>query len=144
MLSADSKHQISNRLGLTTLQESKTETLEDELKEAPWARFMLQLIVLLGIYHHAFKGNDSDHSKRVSAARAAVSGLILVSKACGNDIQRYIRKHFYSDFVLLHIIYWWLVVTVGTQIYKPLRLVKNFVMWIRIFAIPLLHFGIWF
>lgn len=43
---------------------------------------MLQLIVLLGIYHHAFKGNDSDHSKRVSAARAAVSRLILVSNAC--------------------------------------------------------------
>ncbi|KAE8698916.1 Thioredoxin O2, putative isoform 1 [Hibiscus syriacus] len=37
-------------------------------------------------YLHACSANSQD--KRASAARAAISGLVLVSKACGNDVPR--------------------------------------------------------
>ncbi|KAJ4878269.1 Uncharacterized protein Rs2_43287 [Raphanus sativus] len=96
---------VSNTLGLTTTpQEPRTETLEDELKEAAALEAAVYSVVaehsssmskvhaparrLARFYLHACKGNGSDHSKRACAARAAVSGLILVSKACGNDIPR--------------------------------------------------------
>ncbi|XP_013607178.1 PREDICTED: uncharacterized protein LOC106313812 [Brassica oleracea var. oleracea] len=96
---------VSNKLGLITPQESRTETLEDELKEAAALEAAVYSVVaehsssmskvhaparrLARFYLHACKGNGgSDHSKRACAARAAVSGLILVSKACGNDIPR--------------------------------------------------------
>ncbi|KAG2301939.1 hypothetical protein Bca52824_030590 [Brassica carinata] len=95
---------VSNKLGLTTPQESKTETLEDELKEAAALEAAVYSVAaehsssmskvhaparrLARFYLHACKGNGSDHSKRACAARAAVSGLILVSKACGNDVPR--------------------------------------------------------
>ncbi|KAF8091833.1 hypothetical protein N665_0433s0002 [Sinapis alba] len=95
---------VSNKLGLITPQESRTEKLEDELKEAAALEAAVYSVVaehsssmskvhaparrLARFYLHACKVNGSDHSKRACAARAAVSGLILVSKACGNDIPR--------------------------------------------------------
>lgn len=94
---------VSNKLGLITPQERRTEMLEDELKEAAALEAAVYSVVaehsssmskvhaparrLSRFYLHACKEND--HSKRASAARAAVSGLILVSKACGNDVPRY-------------------------------------------------------
>ncbi|CAN7124239.1 unnamed protein product [Brassica rapa subsp. narinosa] len=95
---------VSNKLGLITPQEFKTETLEDELKEAAALEAAVYSVAaehsssmskvhaparrLARFYLHACKGNGSDHSKRACAARAAVSGLIVVSKACGNDVPR--------------------------------------------------------
>ncbi|CAH2046983.1 unnamed protein product [Thlaspi arvense] len=95
---------VSNKLGLITPQDSKSETLEDELKEAAALEAAVYSVVaehsssmskvhaparrLARFYRHSCKGNGSDHSKRACAARAAVSGLILVSKACGNDVPR--------------------------------------------------------
>ncbi|KAJ0252552.1 EEIG1/EHBP1 protein amino-terminal domain protein [Hirschfeldia incana] len=96
---------VSNKLGLITPQEPRTETLEDELKEAAALEAAVYSVVaehsssmskvhaparrLARFYLHACKGNGSaDLSKRACAARAAVSGLILVAKACGNDIPR--------------------------------------------------------
>ncbi|CAN8267754.1 unnamed protein product [Cochlearia groenlandica] len=95
---------IINKLPLTTPQEPRTETLEDELKEAAALEAAVYSVVaehsssmskihaparrLSRFYFHACKGNGSDHSKRANAARASVSGLILVSKACGNDVPR--------------------------------------------------------
>ncbi|VYS69131.1 unnamed protein product [Arabidopsis thaliana] len=104
----DSSHKkasgVVNKVGLITPQDSKTETLEDELKEAAVLEAAIYSVVaehsssmskvhaparrLARFYLHACKGNGLDHSKRASAARAAVSGLILVSKACGNDVPR--------------------------------------------------------
>ncbi|KAL1225301.1 hypothetical protein V5N11_003844 [Cardamine amara subsp. amara] len=94
---------VINKVGLTS-QEPKTEILEDELKEAAALEAAIYSVVaehsssmskvhaparrLARFYLHACKGNGLDHSKRASAARAAVSGLILVSKACGNDVPR--------------------------------------------------------
>ena len=40
------------------------------------------------LYLHASRENTL--SKRASAARSSVSGLVLVAKACGNDVPRYI------------------------------------------------------
>ncbi|VVB01974.1 unnamed protein product [Arabis nemorensis] len=94
----------NNKLGLTS-QEPRSETLEDELKEAAVLEAAVYSVVaehsssmgkvhaparrLARFYIHSCKGNgSSDHSKRACAARAAVSGLILVSKACGNDVPR--------------------------------------------------------
>ncbi|CAH8390754.1 unnamed protein product [Eruca vesicaria subsp. sativa] len=108
MINDDSKKKesgVSNKLGLITPHESRAETLEDELKEAAALEAAVYSVVaehsssmskvhaparrLARFYIHACKlGNGSDHSKRARAARAAVSGLILVSKACGNDIPR--------------------------------------------------------
>ncbi|CAN7043085.1 unnamed protein product [Brassica rapa subsp. trilocularis] len=96
---------VSSKLGLITLQESKTETLEDRgLKEAAALEAAVYSVaaehsssmskvhaparLLARFYLHACKGNGSDHSKRACAARAAVSGLIVVSKAWGNDVPR--------------------------------------------------------
>ncbi|XP_010494294.1 PREDICTED: uncharacterized protein LOC104771465 [Camelina sativa] len=94
---------VSNKVGLSS-QEPRTETLEDELKESVAVEAAVYSVVaehsssmskvhaparrLARFYLHACKGNGSDHSKRASAARAAVSGMILVSKACGNDVPR--------------------------------------------------------
>ncbi|XP_010481889.1 PREDICTED: uncharacterized protein LOC104760629 [Camelina sativa] len=92
---------VSNKVGLTS-QEPRTETLEDELKESAALEAAVYSVVaehsssmskvhaparrLARFYLHACRGTD--HSKRASAARAAVSGMILVSKACGNDVPR--------------------------------------------------------
>ncbi|KAK8370485.1 hypothetical protein V6Z12_A01G180700 [Gossypium hirsutum] len=82
--------------------ESKIEMLEEELREAAVVEASLYSIVaehgsstnkvhaparrLSRFYLHACKANTQD--KRASAARAAISGLVLVSKACGNDVPR--------------------------------------------------------
>ncbi|GFZ21159.1 hypothetical protein Acr_29g0003210 [Actinidia rufa] len=81
---------------------SKVEMLEEELREAAVVEAALYSIVaehgsstnkvhaparrLSRYYLHACK--EMSHAKRASAARAAVSGLILVSKSCGNDVPR--------------------------------------------------------
>jgi hypothetical protein len=39
------------------------------------------------LYLHACR--ESFQSRRASAARSAISGLVLVAKACGNDVPRY-------------------------------------------------------
>ena len=41
------------------------------------------------LYLHACR--ESSQSRRSSAARSAVSGLVLVAKACGNDVPRYFQ-----------------------------------------------------
>ena len=108
---------VSNKLGLITPQEFKTETLEDELKEAAALEAAVYSVAaehsssmskvhaparrLARFYLHACKGNGSDHSKRACAARAAVSGLIVVSKACGNDVPRFIHNYIYINLGLV-------------------------------------------
>ncbi|XP_022735167.1 uncharacterized protein LOC111288514 [Durio zibethinus] len=82
--------------------ESKIEMLEEELREAAVVEASLYSVVaehgsstnkvhaparrLSRFYLHACKASTQD--KRASAARAAVSGLVLVSKACGSDVPR--------------------------------------------------------
>lgn len=110
---------VSNKVGLTP-QEPRTETLEDELKEAAALEAAVYSVVaehsssmskvhaparrLARFYIHACKGNGLDHSKRACAARAAVSGLILVSKACGNDVPRYCEVCFSFPFIIIYIL----------------------------------------
>ncbi|KAE8710254.1 hypothetical protein F3Y22_tig00110325pilonHSYRG00085 [Hibiscus syriacus] len=81
---------------------SKLEMLEEELREAAVLEASLYSVVaehgsstnkvhaparrLSRFYLHACRANTKD--KRASAARAAISGLILISKACGNDVPR--------------------------------------------------------
>ncbi|GMI70833.1 hypothetical protein HRI_000752600 [Hibiscus trionum] len=81
---------------------SKIEMLEEELREAAVLEASLYSVVaehasstnkvhaparrLSRFYLHACGANTRD--KRASAARAAISGLVLVSKACGNDVPR--------------------------------------------------------
>lgn len=83
---------------------SKAEILEEELREAAALEVSLYSVVaehggsinkvhaparrLSRFYLHACRARFSD--KRASAARAAVSGLVLVAKACGNDVPRYV------------------------------------------------------
>ncbi|XVE74808.1 hypothetical protein DITRI_Ditri12bG0048100 [Diplodiscus trichospermus] len=82
--------------------ESKIEMLQEELREAAVVEASLYSVVaehgsstnkvhaparrLSRFYLHACKAGSPD--KRACAARAAVSGLVLVSKACGNDVPR--------------------------------------------------------
>ncbi|KAG8475509.1 hypothetical protein CXB51_032267 [Gossypium anomalum] len=82
--------------------ESKIEMLEQELREAAVVEASLYSVIaehggsinkvhaparrLSRFYIHACRTTNPD--KRASAARAAVSGLVLVSKACGNDVPR--------------------------------------------------------
>ncbi|GLT86625.1 hypothetical protein SLE2022_047530 [Rubroshorea leprosula] len=82
--------------------ESKIEMLEEELKEAAAMEVSLYSIVaehgsspnkvhaparrVSRFYVHACKA--SSQAKRANAARAALSGLVMVSKACGNDVPR--------------------------------------------------------
>ncbi|KAK1377343.1 EEIG1/EHBP1 N-terminal domain containing protein [Heracleum sosnowskyi] len=81
---------------------SKAEIFEEELRETAALEVSLYSVVaehggsinkvhaparrLSRFYLHACKTRYSD--KRASAARASVSGLVLVSKACGNDVPR--------------------------------------------------------
>lgn len=83
---------------------SKAEMLEEELREAAALEVALYSVVaehggsinkvhaparrLSRFYLHACRARFLD--KRASAARAAVSGLVLVTKACGNDVPRYV------------------------------------------------------
>lgn len=80
----------------------RVEMLEEELREAAAIELGLYSIVP----EHSSSGNKvhaparrlsrfykntcraGSQAKRASAARAAVSGLVLVSKACGNDVPR--------------------------------------------------------
>ncbi|XP_031400644.1 uncharacterized protein LOC116210752 [Punica granatum] len=82
--------------------ESKVAMLEEELREAAALEVSLYSVVaehgsssnkihsparrLSRFYFHACQTNSP--AKRASAARAVVSGLALVSKACGNDVPR--------------------------------------------------------
>ena len=84
---------------------SKIETLEEELREAAAVEVSLYSVVaehgssaikvhaparrLSRFYLHACKAGSP--AKRASAARTAVSGLVLVAKACGNDVPRYVK-----------------------------------------------------
>ncbi|KAG9150615.1 hypothetical protein Leryth_008092 [Lithospermum erythrorhizon] len=82
--------------------ESKVEVLEDELKEAAAIEFGLYSVSaehgssrnklhaparrLSRLYFHASSARSA--AKLENASRAAVSGLIVVTKACGNDVTR--------------------------------------------------------
>ncbi|XVF85220.1 hypothetical protein PTKIN_Ptkin17bG0100400 [Pterospermum kingtungense] len=82
--------------------EFKIEMLEEELREAAVLEASLYSVVaehgsstnkvhaparrLSRFYLHACKASSQE--KKASAARAVVSGLVLVSKACGNDVPR--------------------------------------------------------
>ncbi|CAA7038728.1 unnamed protein product [Microthlaspi erraticum] len=81
--------------------ESKVKKLEGELCEAAAVEAALYSVVsehgssstkvhaparrLLRLYLHACR---ETHSRRANAAKSAVSGLVLVAKACGNDVPR--------------------------------------------------------
>ncbi|KAL3818676.1 hypothetical protein ACJIZ3_004581 [Penstemon smallii] len=81
---------------------SRVEMLEEELREIAAIEVGLYSVVaehgssgnkvhaparrLSRLYSNASK--EGSQAKRASAARAAVSGLVLVSKACGNDVPR--------------------------------------------------------
>ncbi|KAL5546701.1 hypothetical protein UlMin_006388 [Ulmus minor] len=82
--------------------ESEIEMLKEELQEAATVEVALYSVVvehessynkihaparrLSRFYQHACKANSK--AKKSNAARAAISGFILVSKACGNDVPR--------------------------------------------------------
>ncbi|KAL1211255.1 hypothetical protein V5N11_023287 [Cardamine amara subsp. amara] len=82
--------------------ETKVKKLEDELREAAAIEAALYSVVaehgsssskvhaparrLLRLYLHACRENHL--SRRANAAKSAVSGLVLVAKACGNDVPR--------------------------------------------------------
>ncbi|KAL3511418.1 hypothetical protein ACH5RR_030819 [Cinchona calisaya] len=82
--------------------DSRIQMLEDELREAATLEIGLYSVVaehgssvnkvhaparrLSRFYLHACK--EKSRTKQASAARAAISGLVLVSKACGNDVPR--------------------------------------------------------
>jgi hypothetical protein len=86
--------------------ESKIEMLEEELREAAAVEVALYSVVaehgssaikvhaparrLSRFYLHSCKARSP--AKRASAARTAVSGLVLVAKACGNDVPRYVQN----------------------------------------------------
>ncbi|XVF43756.1 hypothetical protein PTKIN_Ptkin02bG0065700 [Pterospermum kingtungense] len=97
----ESKENTNSFYGKVGL-ESKIEMLQEELREAAVVEASLYSVVaehgssmnkvhaparrLSRFYLHACKARSQD--KRAGAARVAVSGLILVSKACGNDVPR--------------------------------------------------------
>lgn len=78
--------------------------LEGELREAAAVEAALYSVVadhgssmskvhaparrLSRLYLHSYR--ESSQCRRATAARSAVSGLVLVAKACGNDVPRYI------------------------------------------------------
>lgn len=84
--------------------EHRINMLEGELREAAAIEVSLYSVVaehgssmtkvhaparrLSRLYLHACK--QKSKSRRGSAAKSAVSGLILVAKACGNDVPRYV------------------------------------------------------
>lgn len=84
---------------------AEIEMLKEELKEAAAVEVGLYSVVaehgsstnkihaparrISRFYSHACKA--SSPAKKANAARAAVSGFILVSKACGNDVPRYAK-----------------------------------------------------
>lgn len=97
------KKEIRNKVSEIKIEsESKIKMLEEELSEAAVLEVGLYSVVaehgssinkvhaparrLSRFYFHACKENS--RAKQASAARAAISGLVLVSKACGNDVPR--------------------------------------------------------
>lgn len=101
--------------------ENKIKSLEAELQEAAATEAALYSVVaehgssmskvhaparrLSRLYLHACKENSQ--SRRASAARSAISGLVLVAKACGNDVPRYLKIIlciFIRPSLLIHII----------------------------------------
>ncbi|TQD99496.1 hypothetical protein C1H46_014832 [Malus baccata] len=82
--------------------EYRIKLLEGELREAAAVEAALYSVVaehgssmskvhaparrLSRLYLHACK--ESPHSRRASAAKSIVSGIVLVAKACGNDVPR--------------------------------------------------------
>lgn len=99
------KKEIRNKVSEIKIEsESKIKMLEEELSEAAVLEVGLYSVVaehgssinkvhaparrLSRFYFHACKENS--RAKQASAARAAISGLVLVSKACGNDVPRYV------------------------------------------------------
>lgn len=103
------KEQVENSFsGYKVEMESKVEMLKEELMEAAVLEVGLYSVVaehgssankvhaparrLSRFYLHACKA--SSQAKRASAARAIISGLVLASKACGNDVPRYVRYQF--------------------------------------------------
>lgn len=82
--------------------EHRIKMLEGELREAAAVEAALYSVVadhgssmnkvhtparrLSRLYLHAYR--ESSHGRRATAARSAVSGLVLVAKACGNDVPR--------------------------------------------------------
>ncbi|KAI6692269.1 hypothetical protein NL676_019979 [Syzygium grande] len=97
------KKQLANFSANEAKLENKIAMLEEELREAAAIEASLYSVVaehgsssnkvhspswrLSRFYFHACKLNSP--SERGTAARAVVSGLVLVSKACGNDVPRY-------------------------------------------------------
>lgn len=95
--------------------EHKIKMLEGELRDAAAIEAALYSVVaehgssmskvhaparrLSRLYLHACR--EGFESRRASAARNAVSGLVLVAKACGNDVPRYSKitlfLHFYRN-----------------------------------------------
>lgn len=83
--------------------ERRIKVLEGELREAAAVEASLYSVVaehgsstskvhaparrLSRLYLHACR--ESSQSRRANAARSAISGLVLVAKACGNDVPRY-------------------------------------------------------
>ncbi|KAG8637738.1 hypothetical protein MANES_15G158800v8 [Manihot esculenta] len=98
--SQDTRSTILN--GKIQQMEHKIKMLEGELREAAGIEAALYSVVaehgssiskvhaparrLSRLYLHACK--ESSQPRRASAARSAVSGLVLVAKACGNDVPR--------------------------------------------------------
>ncbi|XP_044503013.1 uncharacterized protein LOC123223738 [Mangifera indica] len=96
--------------------ELKIKTLEAELREAAAVEVSLYSVVaehgssiskvhapawrLSRLYLHACKENSQ--SRRASAARSSISGLLLVAKACGNDVPR--LTFWLSNSVVLRVI----------------------------------------
>ncbi|KAK1438157.1 hypothetical protein QVD17_03960 [Tagetes erecta] len=94
--------QKSESLNGKSEEKSRIKMLEEELRETAAIEAGLYSIVaehgsstnkvhaparrLSRFYLHACKENDQD--RRVNAARAISSGLVLVSKSCGNDVPR--------------------------------------------------------
>ncbi|KVH92775.1 uncharacterized protein LOC112515961 [Cynara cardunculus var. scolymus] len=100
----DGFHTQNERKDVSKVQrlEQRVQSLEGELREAAAIEVGLYSIVaehgssvnkvhaparrLSRLYLHACKENSQ--SRRASSARSIVSGLILVAKACGNDVPR--------------------------------------------------------
>ena len=104
---SERKERINNFSDSKVEVESRIKMLEEELREAAAIEVGLYSVVaehgsstnkvhaparrLSRFYLHACKARTQ--AKRASAARAAASGLVLVSKACGNDVPRYVLTY---------------------------------------------------
>ena len=102
--SSESKERVNNFSDGKDEVESRIKLLEEELREVAAIEVGLYPIVaehgsstykvhapaqcISRFYLHACRVETQ--AKRVGAARAAASGLVLVSKACGNDVPRYV------------------------------------------------------